>query len=240
MGIFLKPVYWLAALLLAVLIWGVWLMPAKLVLGHLDGTVLGPAELQLSHIDGRLWQGSVRWQWQQLSGAVRWQTDWRGFVPGVVLNVTGDIVAGGWVGSAGGGIDARGIDLAAPLAPFVKGVPNITAGGTVSVRSLSLKWTDAGPVGAEGSLGYSGGNVSWAAGQGATLPPLQGALQQDGEAALAQVYSPEGTMLADARLEKESAQLRVYRAWPALLGVSQGGNPADVVFETSQQLTAQQ
>lgn len=240
MGVFLKPVWWLAVLLLAVLAWGIWLIPAKIVLERLDGIALGPAELRVTRIDGRLWQGGARWQWQQLSGAVRWRADWRGLVPGVALNATGDIVASGWLGSAGGNIDARGIDLAVPLAPLVDGLPNITADGTVSVRDLSLKWTDAGPMAAEGNLAYSGGDVSWAAGQGATLPSLQGTLLQDGEAALAQVYSPEGTLLADARLDTQYAQLRVYRAWPALLGVSQGGSLTDVVFETSQQLTAQQ
>jgi general secretion pathway protein N len=239
MSAFLKPVWWLAILLLAVLFWAAWLVPAKLVLERLDGIVLGPAELQLSRVDGRLWQGGARWQWQQLSGGLRWQTDWRGLTPGVALNVTGDIVASGWLGSTGGGIDARSIDLALPLAPFVRDLPNITADGAISVRGLSLQWSEAGPRAAEGSLAYNGGDVSWAAGQGATLPPLQGTLLQDGEAALAQVYSPEGTLLADARLDKEYAQLRVYRAWPALLGASQGGNLADVVFETSQQLTAQ-
>jgi len=240
MSAFVKPAWWLAVLLLMALVWGVWLMPARLFLERLDGVALGPAELQISRIDGRIWQGSARWQWQQLSGALRWQTDWRGLTPGVALNLSGDIVASGWLGSSvGGDMDARNIDLAVPLAPFVAGLPNITASGVVSVRGLSLKWTDAGPVAAEGNLAYNGGDVSWAPGQGATLPPLQGTLLQDGEAALAQVYSPEGTLLADARLDREYAQLRVYRAWPALLGASQGGNLSDVVFETSQQLTTQ-
>lgn len=232
----LKPVWWLAALLFSVLVWAVWLMPAKPVLGPIDGIMLGQAPLKVSRIDGRLWDGSFRWQWQQLAGGLRWRVDWRGLVPGVELFVSGDVVASGWLGGGSGALDIRNLDAAVPLAPLIAGMPNISAQGTLSIRGLSLRWTRSGPVAAEGSLGYSGGDVSWAAGQGATLPPLHGMLRQQGDAALAEVYSPEGTLLADGRLDGGSAGLRVYRSWPALLGVSQGGNAADIVFETSQQL----
>lgn len=235
----LKPVWWLAVLLLSVLVWVVWLIPAKPLLEPVDGTMLGQAPLRVARVDGRLWDGSARWQWQRLGGTLRWQMDWRGPVPGVEFSVTGDIVASGWVGAGVSGLDLRNVDAAAPLAPFIAGMPNISAEGTVSVRGVSLEWTDSGPADAQGKLDYTGGYVSWAAGQGATLPPLQGILRQDGEMALVEVYSPEQVLLADGALQRDNARLRVYRAWPALLGFSQGGSASDVVFETSQQLMPQ-
>ena len=233
----LKPVWWLAALLLSVLVWVVWLIPAKPLLEPVDGVMLGQQPLRLARIEGRVWDGSARWQWQRLSGSLRWQVDWRGLTPGVELFITGDIVASGWLGSAAGGVDLRNVDVAAPLAPLIAGMPNVSAEGNVSLRSVSFKWTDNGPAGAQGSLGYTGGYVSWAAEQGATLPALEGMLRQDGEAAVAEVYSPAGELLADGSLDRDNARLRVYRAWPALLGFSQGGSASDVAFETSQQLT---
>ena len=40
--------------------------------------------------------------------------------------------------------------------------------------------------------------------------------------------------LMSARLSEGRFQLEVLRAWPMLLGVSQGGQPDDVVFQMSQ------
>ncbi|MDF1630848.1 MAG: hypothetical protein P1U78_13705 [Alcanivoracaceae bacterium] len=232
----LKPVWWLALLLLSVLVWVVWLIPAKPLVGPIDGVMLGQAPLRVARVEGRLWDGGASWQWQQLRGGLRWQVEWRGLVPGLEFSLTGDIVASGWLGSGGSGVDLRNVDLAAPLAPLIAGMPNISAEGNLSLRELSLQWSDKGPAGAQGNLGYTGGYVSWAADQGATLPPLQGTLRQEGAAAVVEVYSPEGELLADGALDRDNARLRVYRAWPALLGFSQGGSASDVVFETSQQL----
>jgi general secretion pathway protein N len=232
----LKPVWWLAVLLLSVLVWVVWLAPARPLVAPVDGIMIGQAPLRVMQVNGRVWDGSARWQWQSLAGSLRWQFDWRGLVPGVDFSLSGDIVASGWLGGGVSGIDLRNVDAAAPLAPFVAGMPNISAEGNVSLQGLSLNWSDSGPAGAKGNLGYTGGYVSWASGQGANLPPLQGVLHQRDGAAVAEIYSPEGTLLADGLLDRDNARLRVYRAWPALLGFSQGGSASDVVFETSQQL----
>jgi general secretion pathway protein N len=232
----IRPGIWLAVLLFAVLVWAVVMLPARPVLAPLNGIQLGPAALQLSRIEGRLWQGNARWQWQALSGSLRWETSWRGLSFGADLTVSGDIVATGWVGAAPAGVSLAGVDIVVPVAPLVQGMPNVSAEGLATVRGLGLQWSDGAPHGAEAMLSYSGGRISWAPGQGAEIPVLTGNLRQDGGAAVLEVRSPDSALLADGQLTNESARLRVYRAWPALLGVSQGGSPTDVVFETSQQL----
>ena len=207
--------------------------------GHAAGqNGAGPPEWRPagSGIEGRLWQGSARWQWQALSGGLRWDTSWRGLSFGADLTVSGDIVATGWLGAAPAGVTLADMDIVVPVAPLVQGMPNVSAEGLATVRGLDLQWWDGAPHGAQAVLSYSGGRVSWARGQGADIPVLSGSLRQDGEAAVFEVRSPDSVLLADGQLTKESARMRVYRAWPALLGVSQGGSPTDVVFETSQQL----
>lgn len=232
----IRPGVWLGVLLLALLVWALIMLPARPLLTPLSGIQLGPAALQLSRIEGRLWQGSARWQWQALSGSLRWDTSWRGLSFGADLTVSGDVIATGWAGAAPGGFSLVGMDIVLPVAPLVQGMPNVSAEGMSTIRGLNLQWQDGAPRGAEAQLSYSGGRVSWAAGQGADIPVLTGILRQEGEAAVLAVRSPDNALLADGQLTNESARLRVYRAWPVLLGVSQGGSPTDVVFETSQQL----
>ncbi len=232
----IRPGLWLAALLLAVLVWALVMLPARPVLAPLNGMQLGSATLQLSRIEGRLWQGSARWQWLDLSGSLRWDTSWRGMSFGADLMVSGDIVATGWAGAAPGGFALNGMDIVVPVALLVQGMPNVSAEGTATARGLTLQWQDGAPAGAEAQLSYSGGRISWAEGQGADVPVLTGSLRQEGEAAVFEARSPDSALLADGQLTNETVRLRVYRAWPALLGMSQGGSPADVVFETSQQL----
>lgn len=228
--------WWISGLLVSVLVWAVWLMPAQPVLSRVHGLMLGPAPLELSRIEGRIWQGSARWRWQRHAGTLRWQTRWHGLVPGVQLQLQGDLLLSGWLGGRPGKVMVREMDAAVPVAPFVAAMPNVSAEGTVSLRGLSLNWNGRQLQEANGLLGYSGGEISWAQGQGALLPALVGTVRQEGAAAIAEARDPDGTLLAEARVENEIAVLRVYRAWPALLGVSQGGSPSDVVFETSQPL----
>lgn len=229
---------WLWGLLvvLATLFWLVWLAPARLLLQPLNGMQLGPAPLQLSQIDGRWRAGGFRWQWQGLAGTARWSLAWQGLVPGAHLTLSGDLVANGWIGGLPGRWQVRDMDLAIPVAPLVRGTQGIRAEGVVSARSFTLILDHGAPREASAVLDYTGGQVSWAQGQGAVLPPLQGVMRQDGAAARIEARGPDGTLLADGSLENNMAMLRVYRAWPALLGVSQGGSPSDVVFETSRPL----
>jgi general secretion pathway protein N len=232
----IKPFRWLLILFMSTFVWALWLLPARPLLTPLNGMMLASSVLQLSRIEGRLWQGSARWQWQGMAGGLRWDSGWRGTTFGADLFLSGDIVATGWAGGGPGVIDLRDLEAVVPVAPFVRAMPNVSADGMVSLRGVGLRLGRAGPEQARGALAYSGGRVDWSASQGAELPALSGALRQDGGAAVVEAFAPDGLLLADARLENEMAALRVYRAWPALLGVSQGGNPADIVFETSQQL----
>jgi general secretion pathway protein N len=232
-----RPLWWFAGLCLAALLWGVWLMPASPVLSRVDGVMLGSAPLQLARVEGRLWQGAARWRWQGMSGILRWRWERRGLTPGLRLDGSGDVLMSGWLGVSPRAVSLMEMNLAVPVAPFVVAMPNIQAEGSVSARDLTLRWNGQQAYGVSGRLGYTGGNLSWARGQSAQLPVLTGVLQQEGQAATLDVLSPEGTLLAQGRIENKVAVLRVYRAWPALLGVSQGGNPGDVVFEASQPLT---
>ena len=55
-----------------------------------------------------------------------------------------------------------------------------------------------------------------------------------GEVPTLQVVDPDGERLMHARISEGRFHLEVMRAWPLLLGVSQGGSPDDVVFQMSQ------
>ena len=48
---------------------------------------------------------------------------------------------------------------------------------------------------------------------------------------------PEQQQLVLASLENKTLSVQVHRAWPQLLGVSQGGDPSDVVFRMRRPLT---
>lgn len=227
---------WTLVLVLSTLFWGVWQMPARPLLASLDGTPMGQAPLRLQRIEGVWREGAAHWQWQGLSGRLQWSLDWRGLTPGVQLQLSGDVIASGWLGGRPGAWQVQALDLALPVAPLVRGMPGIQAEGTASIRGLTLIWGKQGPEAAEARLDYTGGNVSWAPGQGAEVPPLTGLLRHDGAAARLDARDPQGTLLAEGSVENDLASLRVYRAWPMLLGASQGGSPGDVVFETSRPL----
>ena len=47
---------------------------------------------------------------------------------------------------------------------------------------------------------------------------------------LPDITGPEQQQLVLASLEDKTLSVQVRRAWPQLLGVSQGGDPSDVVF----------
>ena len=88
----------------------------------------------------------------------------------------------------------------------------------------------------QGTLQYSGGTVSWGRNGSALVPVLQGRLSMNNEQPTLQVEDPDNNSLLDARLANGRFELEVRRAWPMLLGVSQGGDPDDVVFQMSQPL----
>lgn len=233
----LRPGWLLALALASVVGWAVWLMPATVALSPINGVMLGPAPLHLSQIEGRVWNGSSRWRWQDKQGTLRWQVRWQGLRPGVLADLRGDMLLKGWLG-AGSGIVLRDADAAVPLASLKGIVPDVSADGVVSVRGLSLHWQKNKASVSSGLVEYTGGTASWGR-ESATLPALRGQIVQNAGVTTLDVVTVEGQRVFQGSLENTMAELRVYRAWPALLGLSQGGSPDDVVFETSRQLDYQ-
>lgn len=227
---------WIAALLGLLLLWLIWMAPAAPLLARLDGLPLAGAPLRVSAVQGSIWNGQAQWRWQQEGGSLSWQLRWREWRPGVRLELRGDARLAGWVGPAVGGLLLRAGEASLPLALLSRLQPELAAEGWIEVQALSLDWHRDAPVLRAGTAHYGGGQVSWAAGQSAVIPPLEAAVvRQDGVSQLT-VVDPQGVALALAELTADMATLRVFRAWPALLGLSQGGSPDDVVFETSRPL----
>jgi ATP-dependent exoDNAse (exonuclease V) alpha subunit len=79
--------------------------------------------------------------------------------------------------------------------------------------------------------------MSWNNGRGeATVPPLDAVLEPLADGAALVVTDDNGNLLMRGEVISNSGSLKVFRAWPQLLGVSRGGEPADVVFQTSRPL----
>lgn len=227
---------WTAALLGMLLVWLIWMAPAAPLLARLDGLPLAGAPLKVTFVHGTVWQGQAQWRWQQVGGALGWQLAWREWRPGVRLELDGDARLAGWVGPAAGGVLLRGAKASVPLALLSRVQPQLTAEGWVEVRDLSADLHRDRPVLRSGSAEYAGGQVSWAPGESARIPALSAVIDYQKPVSQLTVSDPQGVTLAVGELTEEMAAFRVYRAWPALLGMSQGGSPDDVVFETSRPL----
>lgn len=222
----------------SLMIFLVWSMPAQPLVRKLDGVMLGEAPLQLHHIRGRIWQGEARWRWQGYRGELRWETRWRGLSPGLALDVAGGgLEIDGWAGVSPGALTLRDLALRLPLAEISRGMPEGQADGTLTGNIEHLRWRRSnGDVFVSGALRYGGGQVTWPPDGNARVPPLEGRLYTEDNVARLEVIDPQGVRLIDGEAGNGEAALRVYRAWPRLLGVSQGGNDSDVVFQVSQQL----
>ncbi|MCH8544797.1 MAG: type II secretion system protein N [Alcanivorax sp.] len=216
----------------------VWLMPAQPFVRKLDGVMLGEAPLQLHQIRGRIWQGEARWRWQGYRGELRWATRWRGLSPGLTLDVAGGgLELDGWAGVSPSAVTLRELALRVPLAEISRGMAEGQADGVVTGNIEHLRWhRRSGDVFASGALRYGGGQITWPPDGSARVPPLEGRLYTEDNVARLEIVDPQGTRLVDGEAGNGEAALRVYRAWPRLLGVSQGGSDSDVVFQVSQQL----
>ena len=124
-----------------------------------------------------------------------------------------------------------------PVAMVSRQVPQGDADGTVSLSLLVLELVDENVVDAKGTLDYSGGTVSWGRDGSASVPPLDGRLTMSESGPRLTVTGPEQQQLVLASLEDKTLSVQVRRAWPQLLGVSQGGDPSDVVFRMRRPLT---
>lgn len=222
--------------LLCLLFFLVCSLPAKPFVGRVDGLVIAGEPLQLEQVRGRLWAGEARWRWSSWRGDLSWATDWRGLLPGVRLDAAGHgISAQGWLAATPGSLQVRDLVFNVPLAEISRDMPAGQADGTVAGRVDALRFYRDGRAEVSGALRYGGGRVTWAEG-GATVPPLDGKLFTAHNVAWLVMTDPAETRLLDAKVEEGEAAVRVYRAWPRLLGISQGGADDDVVFQVAQPL----
>lgn len=227
---------WTGILLGMLLVWLIWLAPATPLLARIDGLSVAGSPLDIGAVQGTVWDGQAQWRWQQVGGSFAWQLSWREWRPGVQLELLGDARLAGWFGPASGGVLMRGAEASLPLALLGRVVPELSADGWIEVKNLSADLSQEQPALRSGSAQYGGGQVSWAPGESAVIPPLSAVIEYQDPLSQLWVHDPQGVKLALAELTDEMATLRVFRAWPALLGLSQGGNPDDVVFETSRPL----
>lgn len=220
------------------------LMPAAVVVERVPALQIGGARLQLSEPRGRWWQGQANWQWKQLQGSLEWSLDWHWLTPGVQLATRThqgeNARLSGWLGMDWGDWELQQARVSVPVALVADQVPQGGADGRVDVSLMRLRLADGQIDDAQGTLHYSGGTVTWGRNGAAQVPVLDGRLSMEGEVPTLQVNDPEGTRLMQARLEQGRFHLEVMRAWPILLGVSQGGQPDDVVFRMSQPFSLKQ
>lgn len=232
-----RPAFLITVFVVSFLAFVAWMAPAQLLVGRLGAIPLGSGQLQLTQPAGRVWDGRVDWRWQRLSGTLDWALEWRGLTPGLRLELgeSGDRFSlDGWVGSRRGSVlRARELDLKIPLATVTERFPRGSADGYISGRLAQLSWTGEAFSALSGELRYSGGQVRWGTDGAARVPPLKGRLYMEDGQARGRVTGPDEQLLAEAGIGQGEAKLRVFRAWPALLGVSGGGSAEDVVFEAS-------
>lgn len=213
------------------------LMPAAVVVERMPMLRPGGERLLLSDARGRWWHGSVMVRWREQQGRLSWALDWHGLTPGVWLDLdAGDLNAQGWLG----GLSSDGWRLeqwhgTMPVALVSRYVPQGDATGLVEVSLMALELDGGVLVDAKGVLHYGGGVVSWGRqGEGAAqVPPLDGVLSLQAAGPVLVITGPQKQQLVRADISKGKLHVKVRRAWPQLLGVSQGGNPNDVVFSLS-------
>lgn len=231
-------VAWGAVFIVSLLVCLVALMPAAVVVERVPTLRPGGAPLVLSEARGRWWQGRVDARWREYGGELAWTLDWHGLTPGVRLAmVSNDLSATGWVGIQWNGWRLEQWRASLPVAPFSAEVPQGNADGSVDLVLMNLELADRTVVDAKGTLTYSGGTITWGSDGSARVPPLDGRLAMVDGAPELTVTGPRQQQLVHARLDNEKLNVRVLRAWPQLLGVSQGGDPSDVVFSMNRPLT---
>ena len=213
------------------------LMPAAVLVERVPPLRPGGAPLVLTNPQGLWWDGQADWQWQRRQGSVKWALDWHGLVPGLALKMHSNDDAArlsGWLGADWGDWQLQQTRLSLPVALVADHIPQGSADGRVDATLMQITFGDGKIKALQGTLQYGGGTVTWGRNGSATVPVLQGRLSMDNEQPALQVVGPESESLVDARLADGRFELEVRRAWPMLLGVSQGGNPEDVVFQMSQ------
>lgn len=211
-----------------------WLMPAAFVVERLPELRPAGHPLTLTSTTGRWWQGQSDWRWQDQGGELDWNLDWHGLVPGVTFKLASqEARAAGWLGADWGDWQLEQVRLSLPVPLVAEHLPQGSATGQVDATVIQARLSDNRINDLQGTLEYGGGTVSWGD-ESATIPKLDGRLVMEKDTPVLTVTDPEKSQLLHASLEEGRFQLQVMRAWPQLLGVSQGGNPSDVVFRMSQ------
>ena len=211
------------------------LMPAAVVVGRLPALRVGGAPATLSNAQGLWWKGAANVRWSDWQGQLRWQLDWHGFAPGALFDIAASgLSARGWVGGSYGDWRLEQWRASVPVAAVSRYVPQGSATGVVEVNLAALEFSDNTVIDARGTLHYGGGVVSWGRGGSASVPSLNGLLAMEKAGPRLTVTGPQQQELMRAGIANKRLSVQVLRAWPELLGVSQGGNPGDVVFRMSQ------
>lgn len=229
-----RPLVLAAVFLASLLFWLLWNFPAAPLVARADAVPIADEPLRLTAVRGLLRRGSVDWRWREQSGRVDWDLRWKGMRPGVQLRVqSAGAELDGWLTGTSDSVRLRDLDLAIPVALVGDHIPEGGADGTLEGRIGLFSWKQGQTPGVEGSLRYSGGMVTWPDGR-AEVPPLDGELYNEDGVAWLVVRSPEGTRLMDGQATAQAGEFRLYRAWPVLLGVSEGGDPGDVIFQVNE------
>lgn len=223
-----------AVFLISLCVFLIALMPAAVLVDQVPALRPGGAPLTLSNPRGRWWHGAVDAHWRDQQGQLRWRLDWHGLTPGVQLSLdAAPLNAEGWLGAAWGDWRLEHWHGSVPVAMVSRYVPQGGATGTVDFTLLVLELADHSVVDAKGTLNYGGGRVTWSRDGSAPVPPLDGRLTMEKNGPVLTVTGPQQQQLVQASIKNSKLNVKVRRAWPQLLGVSQGGNPTDVVFQMS-------
>lgn len=229
-----RPLVLITFFVVSFLGFALWNLPAEVATSRVAGVELAGAPVQLLRPQGRLWDGATRWRWRERSGRLEWALDWRGLTPGLQLSLVGrGLDLAGWLGGGSSRLWARNWNLELPVALIARQVDRGGAEGRLTGQLRELDWHDGQVRALDGELRWSGGVVRWQPDGRAELPPLDGRLFMADSEARAEVTDPDGRRLADALVRGGQINLRVFRAWPMLLGVSSGGQASDVVLEVS-------
>lgn len=234
-----RPLVLAAVFLLSLLFWLIWSFPAAPLLQRLDSPVVADQPLHIEGVRGLARRGSLDWRWQDYRGRLDWRLGWKGMRPGLELQVRGNgAELAGWVSGTPGSVLLRDLMVDVPVSLVADEIPDHSADGRVEGRAERLSWRPGEAPRVSGHLHYSGGHMRWPDGE-SDVPPLEGELYNEDDAGWLAVHDPQGTLLMDGRLSADELEFRLYRAWPVLLGVSEGGDPDDVIFQVTERLAAQ-
>lgn len=224
----------LVALLLSIVSWLVWLLPARVVIEPMVPLTMGQQTLQLEEIQGRLWAGNARWALADQQGVLGWSWGWQGLRPTLEVTLSGALelrasTLPGWKS-----IEVRRLDGRLPVAPWAPLlVSGATLEGVLSLQAVALHWrVGEVPQLHAGHVFFSGGNGRYGR-ESANLPALWGSVQPQAEGSELRVRNEQDTEVALLELAADRVSFKVLRTWALMLGASQGGAPDDIIFQTS-------